>query len=154
MLGGKDPAAKTGGKLAGGVKGQLEGSTVGLKEDIGNDDVGAQLGMLAIVARVVVGADIKPGPAVKAALPDVSDEIGGKIVAEPVALVNRGPKRAGGRIDSDADGVAEAPGKNAQAGAVRIEFEDVGAVVFAGVVVGVVIVRGRANRDVQLFPVK
>src|SRR5512146_1961963 len=124
-----------------------------LDEDVGGQHLRAEVGMLVAEARILVLADVVPGPAVEAAIFYMGDVVGNEIVAEAVALVDGGPEFAGFGVDGDADGVADAGGVDALAGSVRIEFEDVGAMVLGGIVVGVVDVGARADGDEHLFVV-
>lgn len=90
--------------------------------------------MRALVTWVLVRPDIVPRPAVEASLLDVGNVVRNQVVAEPVPLVDGGPELAGIRVDVDADGVADAPGIQSLAAAVRVELEDVGAALFCRVV--------------------
>src|SRR5690349_2352621 len=89
------------------------------------------------MAGVLVGAEVEPGPAIKAALLDVGDVVGDEVVAELVALVHAGPERAGGGVDGEADRVADAGGEERLVLAVGGEGEDAGAALFGLVVVDV-----------------
>ena len=66
-----------------------------LQEHVGDDHLVLQLGVLSLVPRVLVRAEVVPGPAVEAALLDARDVVGHEVVAQPVALVHRGPELAG-----------------------------------------------------------
>ena len=124
-----------------------------LEEHVGHDHFVFQLGMLAGVARVLMAAGVIPGPAVEAAFLHVGDVVGRQVVAEQVALVGRAPEVAGLGLNRFADAVADAGGVDALAGAVGIEFEHVGAIDFAGIVVGVIHIRARADGDEHLLAV-
>src|SRR2546426_12472262 len=110
--------------------------------------------MLAPVPRVLVCADVVPGPAIEASLLNVGDVIRREIVTELVALVNRSPQFPGLRIYGDADRIADAPGIDAQARAVGARLQDVGPVVLHRIVVGVVDVGPGPDRDVHLLAVE
>src|SRR5947208_3063705 len=110
--------------------------------------------MLALVPGVLIRADVVPGPAIEASLLNVGDVIRWQIVTELVALVNRSPQFPGLRIYGDADRIADAPGIDAQSRAVGVRFQDVGPVVLDRIVVGVVDVGPRADRDVHLLAVE
>ena len=125
-----------------------------LQEHVGNDDLVLQFGMLAFEARIGMASDVIPGPAVEAALLDVGDVVGDQVVAERVALVGGAPDFAGGGIDSDAGGIADARGVDADEFAVGGVLEDVGAVEFAGVAVGIVDVGAGADGDEQALAVE
>src|ERR1700678_4266835 len=84
--------------------------------------------MLSFEARVLTGADVVPGPAVKAALLDVSDVIGHEIIAERIAFVGGAPHLARLGIDSDASRVSDARTIHPHEFPLRRVLEDVGAV--------------------------
>ena len=69
------------------------------------------------------------------------------MVAEVIALVGGAPQGAGDRVDGLADAVAQAVGVDLDELAVGGVGEDVGAVEFAGVRVGVVYVGAGAYGD-------
>ena len=71
-----------------------------LQQHVGDDHRVLQVGVLALVPRILIAADVVPGPAVEAALLDVRDVVGDQVVAQLVALVDRRPQLArvaGGR---------------------------------------------------------
>src|SRR5574341_354176 len=82
------------------------------------------------VGRAVFGIrfawQIALRPTVVAPVFDDVDVLGGKVVAEVVAVVVVAPELAGRRIERHADGVAQALRENAAAGAVRVELHDRG----------------------------
>src|SRR5438105_4669593 len=100
--------------------------------------------MLAPVPRVLVRADVVPGPAIEATLLNVGDVIRREIVTDCITLVNRSPQFPGLRVYGDADRIADAPGIDAQSRSVGVRLQDVGPVVLDRIVVGVVDVRARA----------
>src|SRR6202030_156660 len=100
--------------------------------------------------RILTGADVVPGPAVEATVAHAGDVVRRQIVAEPVALVDRGPEFAGRGVDRQADRIADAGGEAAHAAAVRIEFQNVGAQRFVGAVADV---GGGAHRHEHLAAV-
>src|SRR5689334_13041187 len=106
-----------------------------LDQDVRYDDFVFQFRVLAPVTRVLVSADVIPGPAVKAALLDVGDVIGRQIIPEFVTLVDRGPELAGLRVCSNPHWVADAPGVDAQPRTVWLGLQDVRAVVLDGIFV-------------------
>ena len=85
---------------------------VRLQEHVGDDRLLLQLGALALVARVLVRAEVVPGPAVETALLDMRDVVGHEVVAQGVALVHRRPELAGLRMGGQPDGVADAVGED------------------------------------------
>ncbi len=105
------------------------------------------------MAGVLVAAHVPPGPAVEAALLDVGDVVGDKIVAEVVALVDRAPQIARAGLNGLADAVADAGGVDLLELAVGGELEHVGAVLFLGMGVGVVDVGVGADGDEHVLPV-
>ena len=133
-------------ELLAGVEGHAERRRVRLDEHVGHDHLVLQLGVLALVARVLVGAEVIPGPAVEAAFLDVGDVVGHQVVAQRVALVDRGPELAGLGVDRQADGVADARGVDPLVLAVGVEGQDVGPALLALVVADV---RPRADRNEQ-----
>ncbi len=112
-----------------------------------------QLGVLADVARVLVAAHVPPRPAVEAAFLHVGDVVGDEVVAEAIALIGRAPQLAGDGVDGFADAVADAPGVDLDELAVGRELEDIGAVEFLRVGVGVVDVGVRADGGEELAAV-
>src|SRR5579884_1819610 len=109
--------------------------------------------MFAFVAWVLVPADVIPRPSIEATFLNVRDVVRREIVADFVALVHRAPQLSRFGMDRFADTIANSPGIDAEAAAVRIEFEHVGAVIFDGIVVSVIDVRVRANRDEHLLAI-
>src|ERR1700722_5232398 len=104
--------------------------------------------MPAFVPRVLMRADIPPGPAVESAFLHVGDVVGDQVVAESVALVDRTPELAGLGIDRDSSArIADSVGVDLQLTIGGIASEDVGAIFFAGMRVGVVNVRRGADGD-------
>ena len=97
--------------------------------------------MFALLARILVPAHVEPWPAVKPARLYMRDVIRHQIVAEAVALVHRGPQFARGGIRRNAHRVADAVRVNPAAAAIRVKFQDIGAMVFLRVIVGIVVIR-------------
>ena len=128
MLGGKGAAAEFGAKLLAGIERHAERGRVRLQQHVGHDDLVLEVGPRALVARILVRADVIPGPAVETALAHPGDVIGRQVVAETVALVGRAPQIAGGRVHGDADAVADAGREHLLVFSLRIEHEDAGAV--------------------------
>ena len=64
---------------------------MGLEQDVGQDSCPRAPGACPR-GEGPVAADVIPGPAIKAAFGDARDVVGGKIVAQPVALVDRAPE--------------------------------------------------------------
>src|SRR6185369_17399524 len=101
-----------------------------------------------------MASDVIPGPTVEAAGLDVGDVIGDQVIAEGIAFIGGAPDFAGGGIDSDARRVADAGCVDAGEFAVGGVFEDVGAVEFAGVAVGIADVGAGADGDEQALAVE
>src|SRR5882762_9630308 len=99
MLGGEGVTGVGGRELLAGVEGHLERGEVGLEEDVRDDDLVLQFRMLAGVTRILMAADVVPGPAIKTILLDAGDVVGDEVVAEAVALVGGAPELAGGGVD-------------------------------------------------------
>src|ERR1700676_96425 len=98
--------------------------------------------MLAFMTRILRAADIPPGPAIEAALFDMGDVIGNEIIAQAVTLVDRTPQLARLGIDRQAAaGIANPIRIYVHSRSIRVEFQDVGAVLFTWCRVGVVGVR-------------
>jgi len=69
-------------------------------------------------------ADLGVGPAVKPALLDADQIIGGQVVAEPVALLHHGPQFAGLGLKGERGRIARARGDRRLVRAVGIETLD------------------------------
>ncbi len=72
----------------------LERSEVGIEQDVGDDDLGLQLGMFAHLPRVLNAAHVVPGPAVEAALLHVGDVVGNQVVAQGIPFIGGAPQFA------------------------------------------------------------
>src|ERR1700733_563076 len=131
MLGGENVAAIVRRELRGVIERHAERGGVRLDEDVGNGDLVLQVRPLAFVPRVLVGADIVPGPAVERAFAYAGDVVGRRVVADAVALVGRAPQRAAAGRNRHADAVTDAVGIDALVLAVGIERQNVGALGFA-----------------------
>src|ERR1700724_1836804 len=81
MFGGENVSAIFGWELRGFVKGHLKRREVRLQEYVGDQNFVFQLGMFALRARILMAADVPPGPAVEAAFLDVRDVVGDEVVA-------------------------------------------------------------------------
>ncbi len=103
-----------------------------LQQHVGHGHLAGQVGPLALVGRVLVVADIVPGPAVEGAWPHPRHIVGRQVVAQPVALVGGAPERVGAGLDRHADAVPEAGGEGCvRAAAIGIDGQHVGAPVLA-----------------------
>ena len=84
-----------------------------LDQHVGNGDLALEVGACARVPRVLIVADVEPGPAVERALPHPRDVVRHQIVAEAVALVGRAIEIAGRGMNGEADAIADAGGEDA-----------------------------------------
>src|SRR5207248_8735420 len=125
-----------------------------LHQDVGNDDLVLQLRVLSFMTRVLMAADVIPGPAVEASILDVRDVLRRKIVADVVTFVDGTPRLARFGIDGNSDAIANAGGEDAASRAIGIELENVGAFGLRGIIVGVVDVGMRADGDVHLLAIE
>ena len=101
---------------------------MGLDQHVGNGDLVGQVGTLIPEARILVGADIVPGPAVEGAGPHPGDIVRRNVVAQQVAFVDGAPDVPGLRMNGQADTVADAGGVDLLVVAQGIERQHVGAV--------------------------
>src|SRR5216684_2938752 len=99
MLGCENVSLIFGWELLAFVESHLEGSVVRLQQHIGNNDLLFQLRMFTLMARILVTADVPPGPAIKSASFDMGDVVGRKIVSQAVTFVDRAPQLTRLRID-------------------------------------------------------
>ncbi|CDX27565.1 hypothetical protein MPL3356_70065 [Mesorhizobium plurifarium] len=117
-------------KIAAFVEGDVERRRMRLHQHIRNGDLAGEVGASALVARVLVVADIVPGPAVESAFLHRGRVFEGGVVAKLVALVDDAPERAGRRLHGHAGAVAQAGGDRPAVLAVGVEGEHVGAALF------------------------
>src|SRR5579864_406944 len=153
MFGGEDVAAVLFGKHLAVIKSHLQRGIVGLQDHVRSDDFVFQLRVLAGVARIVEAAHVIPRPAVEAAFLDVGNVVGNQVVAQAIALVGGAPNLAGLGMHLQPHAVADAVGIDAHAAAIRIEFQDIRAVKFLGIVVRILDVGVRSHRDVHLLAI-
>src|SRR5690242_4155739 len=99
-----------------------------LDEHVRDRDLVLEVGPLAAAARILVGADVVPGPAIERALANAGDVVGRHVIAEAVALVGRAPQVAAPWRDRHANAVADAGRKDVAVLALRVEGEHRGAV--------------------------
>src|SRR6266516_1327994 len=122
-----------------------------LHEHIRNDHLIGKLRMFSLVSWVGMIADVKPGPAIKAARTYAADIIGWQIVAELVPFVGAHPQCIATRPKGDPDSVANAPRIHFSVGAVGVELEDACAIGFRGIIG---IVRARTDGDIHFLAVR
>ena len=87
-------------------------------------DVRLQVRPLALAPRLLVPADVVPGPAVEAAVADRGHVLERHVVAEAVALVDRAPDVAGRGMDGEPGAVAQPGGVVPQPLSLGIEGAD------------------------------
>ena len=83
-----------------------------MHEHIGHERFRRQLEMLAAMPRVLMIANVKPGPAIEAAWLDMTNVIRNEVLAEFVPFIGTHPKLARAWAKCDANGVANSPGKD------------------------------------------
>ena len=93
-----------------------------LHEYVGNDDLISELRMFALVARIDVVANVKPGPAIETARADTTDVVGRQILTEFVPLVCAHPEFVAAGPKCNSNGVSNSPCINFLPSAVGIEF--------------------------------
>src|SRR5258708_31408147 len=94
-----------------------------LDQHIGYGDLIPQVGWFAGRARIFVGAQIVPRPAVERAVAYERDEVRDEVVAKIVALVGRAPDVARLRMHGEPDAVPQPGGEHAPISSARIEDE-------------------------------
>src|ERR1700685_3427853 len=146
VLGCKNVAPIFGRELRAFVKRYLERSIVRLQKHVRNERFVFQLRMFAFVARVLVAANVPPSPAIEAAFGDMCDVVGYKIVSQPVTFVDRTPQLAAlGMNRQPASSIPDPIRVYTHLGAIGIELQNVGPILFIGRRVGVVDIRCRPD---------
>ena len=102
-----------------------------LDQHVGHGDVAGQIGPLALQPRILVIADIVPGPAVECALPHRRRIVRRQVVAQAVALVHHAPQVACRGCDRLGCAVAQAGGEDPPVAAIGIERQHVGTLLLA-----------------------
>ena len=115
------------GKLIRRIEGDAERRRMRLKENVGRRDAVREIGPLVLVARVLMVAEIVPGPAIEGAFRNMRCIVGREVVAKSVAFVDGAPERARSRLDRKARTVANARRVDALVPAFGIESEHIGA---------------------------
>src|SRR5215472_12896531 len=99
------------------------------------------------MSRILMAADVPPGPAIETALLDMSDVVRNEIVSQAVPFVHRAPQLPCFRVYSQpATGIADAIGIDPHTGAIGIELEDVSSIFFLGSGIGIIHIRRRSYR--------
>ena len=73
-----------------------------LNEHVGRRDGVREVGPLVLVARVLMIAEIVPGPAIEGALRHMRRVVGRQVVAESVAFIDGAPERARSGLNREA----------------------------------------------------
>src|SRR5580693_1804815 len=89
------------------------------------DDFVFQLSMFALVARILVAAEISKKPPVKTALLYMGNVVRDQIVPQGVAFVHRTPQLAGLRIDGHPYTIPDTVGVHSHRRTVRTELENI-----------------------------
>src|SRR5207237_9614374 len=105
-------------------------------------------------SRIAIVAYVCPGPDIEDAVFHSSGVVRDEIVSERISFVGCSPKLSGFWFYRETDRIANAGRKNSKAGTVRIAYQNIGAMKFRSVSVGVINIRHRAHRDIELFPVR
>src|SRR3954447_14473339 len=108
------------------VEGHLQGGGMRLEQYVWQDGFGPQFGMLASQSRILMGAQVVPGPSIKAAFFYVTDVIRNQVVAQAIPLVDRAPQLSRGRIHGNSGWIANARRINLHEFAFRRIFQNVG----------------------------
>ena len=153
VLGSEDIALVLGGKLFGVIQRHLQRGIVRLQEHVGIKHPGAQVRVFILVARVDVAAHVIPGPTVEAAILHMGDVIRGQILAESVSFIDRCPQLSGLGMDSNTNRIADARGVDALTRSVGIELEDVGPVIFDGIIIRIVDIGVGPYRDIHFLSI-
>src|SRR6516164_4469240 len=101
-----------------------------LDQHVGHHDLALEVRPLTLVARILVRADIVPGPAVEAAVAHPRDVVRRQVVTERIALVGRAPQVSAAGLHRKPDTVADARREYPAVLALRIEYQHVGTVGF------------------------
>src|SRR5215472_11690213 len=107
--------------------------------------------MLSGHSWVLVTSHVPPRPAVEPSLLHVRDVVRDEVVAETIALVNRGPQFTGRGIEGDPDCVTHAGRINLKISPVRVQFQNCCPVLLYRRVVHVLL---RSYGDEHLFTVR
>ena len=110
VFGGEDVSVVLLRKLLAVIESDFQRSVVRLKENIRHNDAIIQFRVLARVPRILIAADVIPGPAVEPVLLNVRDVVGDQVIAKRIALIYRTPEFARYGIDRKAHGIADSGG--------------------------------------------
>src|ERR1051325_819078 len=103
---------------------------------------------------ILMSAHVIPRPAIEAAILHVGGVVGDEVVAEFIALVDRGPYFARFRIEGQTHRIAQAGSENAQPGTVGIVLKNIGSMEFSLMSVRIIDVRAGTDRNVHLLAVR
>src|SRR5579859_7965901 len=96
--------------------------------------------MLVFVLGIPISAHVEPGPAVKASLLNVGDVIGNQIVTQRIAFIHGAPQISGLGLNSNSHGIPDAGCVDAEACAVGVVLQNVGAMQFARIVIHIIMI--------------
>src|SRR5438874_3210058 len=115
------------GELRTSVELQINHGDVRAQDHVRHDGLFHQVWALTFAARIFMGSDVGVGPAVEAALLNVSEIIGDQVIAEQVALLYGGPESVASGIPVNSGGVARSGGEDFVTAAIGIEAINGGA---------------------------
>src|SRR3954467_15054457 len=110
--------------------------------------------MFPFVAWVLMATHVVPGPTIKATFLHVSDVIGRQVAAQTIALIHRAPHLAVLGVNGDPDTVTNTGSVNALVLSFGGELQHVGAMELRLIIVGIVDVGTRPDRDEHPFTVE
>src|SRR5580704_17145705 len=97
-----------------------------LQQYVWNNNLISQLWMLALMARILMAADVPPGPAIEAAYLHVGDVVGHEVVSQAVALIDRAPQLTGLGIERQpASCIADPIRVHAHLCTIGVEFQNI-----------------------------
>src|ERR1700733_15872448 len=103
-------------ELLPGIESELQRCVVRLQKNVRHNHFVLQFGMFAFMPRILMAADVPPGPAVKSSFLNVRDVIRNQVIAERTAFVEGAPQFSRIRIDGDsASSVADSVSIDAEA---------------------------------------
>ena len=101
------------------------------KQHVGNNGFVLQFWMFSFMARVLVGTDVPPGPAIEPTFLHMGNVVRNQIISERVPLVYGAPQLTGFRIKGEAtSSVANSVGIDPHVCTGWTELEDVSAILF------------------------
>ena len=102
-----------------------------------------------------MAADVPPWPAIETTFLNMRDVIGHKVVTHAITFVYRAPQLSRrGIYCQPATGITDAICVHSHPGAIGIELQDIGAILFIRRGIGVVDIRRRSDSDEHLLTVR